>query len=79
MKKTAERNVYLEESALQLNITDPTNNVFEIKIISNISTVNQFDSIITVSGLINELMIGLEVEYRKDSSQYSIQYFQLSD
>ena len=75
MKKTAERNVYLEESALQLNITDPTNNVFEIKIISNISTVNQFDSIITVSGLINELMIGLEVEYRKDSSQYSMQYF----
>ena len=49
MKKTAERNVYLEESALQLNITDQTNNVSEIQIISNISTVKQFDSIITVS------------------------------
>ena len=49
MKKTAEINIYLEESALQLNITDPTKNVSEIQIISNISTVKQFDSIITVS------------------------------
>ena len=49
MKKTAEINIYMEESALQLNITDQTNNVSEIQIISNISTVKQFDSIITVS------------------------------
>ena len=38
----------MEESALQLSLTDPASKG-AVKIISNIFTVTQFDSIITVS------------------------------
>ena len=52
----------LEESALQLSLTDPASKG-AVNIISNIFTVTQFDSIITVS----DFSIGFKIEDRTAS------------
>ena len=61
----------MEESALQLSLTDPASKG-AVKIISNIFTVTQFDSIITVS----DFSIGFKIE---DRTAFKDFYFQTSD